>query len=103
TQSQTTQIYTLSLHDALPIFQRFGLTEPQDLVGKTLQNRQREVIAAGLQIAGADFPRLGGKAFALGPDLGSVVFANFVIAFQVRSEEHMSELQSRENLVCRLL
>src|SRR4249919_4297008 len=55
----TTEIYTLSLHDALPISHRLG-HEPRVLPGE-----------------------------AKGGDR--------------RSEEHTSELQSRENLVCRLL
>src|SRR5947209_12291340 len=60
----TTEIYTLSLHDALPISQP-GSTEDK------CQPRQRLVAALG--------PRLE------------------------RSEEHTSELQSRQYLVCRLL
>src|SRR5690606_40786893 len=34
---------------------------------------------------------------------GAAVRARIVVAMQPRSEEHTSELQSRENLVCRLL
>src|SRR6266496_6703626 len=56
----TTEIYTLSLHDALPIYQA---------------HHRR---AAGTRSANHD----------RGPD---------------RSEEHTSELQSRRDLVCRLL
>src|SRR5436309_8854920 len=59
----TTEIYTLSLHDALPIYVVVGVVR----VGRLVQ--------------------LGG---ARRDDVG-------------RSEEHTSELQSRENLVCRLL
>src|SRR5436309_7628447 len=36
-------------------------------------------------------------------DLGYVYFALCVLSASARSEEHTSELQSRENLVCRLL
>src|SRR5436309_14936962 len=64
-----TEIYTLSLHDALPIFDKL------DLVRLLLL----------LEAA----PRL------LARDLLTVPLP--------RSEEHTSELQSRENLVCRLL
>src|SRR5438874_13591370 len=62
----TTEIYTLSLHDALPIS------------------------------AQAQFPRRGRSVLGLvpTPNIG---------AFGVRSEEHTSELQSRRDLVCRLL
>src|SRR5690606_40856520 len=46
---------------------------------------------------------------AVGISIGAQVLPNFVMAplllltFTWRSEEHTSELQSRENLVCRLL
>src|SRR5436309_8088824 len=72
----TTEIYTLSLHDALPIYylellRRAGwidslLDEPSITLYASEQNRR----------SAAEF---------------------------LRSEEHTSELQSRENLVCRLL
>src|SRR5436309_6025732 len=32
-----------------------------------------------------------------------VLNLNFIVISEIRSEEHTSELQSRENLVCRLL
>src|SRR5207249_10121989 len=73
----TTEIYTLSLHDALPI-------SVQDL-------------HAALDVAA----HLDGAAIVvilafLDEDEESVLLA-------VRSEEHTSELQSRFDLVCRLL
>src|SRR5690606_41472322 len=61
----TTQIYTLSLHDALPIFP--GSSVRRNAAG----NRRSSCATEGSSGA--------------------------------RSEEHTSELQSRENLVCRLL
>src|SRR3712207_8115020 len=67
----TTEIYTLSLHDALPIFGAGGL-----------QHRDLDRDAAG-----ADLDTLGLDAVDDWP----------------RSEEHTSELQSRQYLVCRLL
>src|SRR5688572_17553051 len=73
----TTEIYTLSLHDALPIF---GF---QRLAGE--RGRDGELVGA-LLVA-----RLGHHAdHRADPDPG-------------RSEEHTSELQSQSNLVCRLL
>src|SRR5690606_42088809 len=63
----TTEIYTLSLHDALPILDQVGLSS-------TL---------TGL------------------PSLSNIGLAT--VPAHDRSEEHTSELQSRENLVCRLL
>src|SRR3712207_7343390 len=71
----TTEIYTLSLHDALPIWVCLG--------------RQSPCPAPGLgQVAGARVERDRGR-----------VAADVV----ERSEEHTSELQSRQYLVCRLL
>src|SRR3712207_9150089 len=71
----TTEIYTLSLHDALPIFVVgvLGHAEPLELgVAEGL-----EVLVDALE--------------------GGVAGGRF------RSEEHTSELQSRQYLVCRLL
>src|SRR5438105_14816660 len=67
----TTEIYTLSLHDALPISGTAGGRKPEV-----------RVIAAGIGLV---------MAFVTG-SLG-----------MGRSEEHTSELQSRVDLVCRLL
>src|SRR5690606_40800737 len=80
--TSTTEIYTLSLHDALPISAGiFGLfAAPAMLLG--LQDGTRAVMVAGAWLAG-----------------GYLVYR----VIRRRSEEHTSELQSRENLVCRLL
>src|SRR2546422_2434848 len=75
----TTEIYTLSLHDALPI----SSTNPT--------NRSRC----------PNFPPAAGAGqhlLQLRPRLAPLLFP--VVA---RSEEHTSELQSRLHLVCRLL
>src|SRR5690349_23087892 len=60
----TTEIYTLSLHDALPIFAQDSVPAP----------RRRDGHRAAQETS-----------------------------FETRSEEHTSELQSRRDLVCRLL
>src|SRR3989442_2930012 len=70
----TTEIYTLSLHDALPIF------------GSRVQRGVAEI--DGHQVGEL---ASGDRAAILGLDTGA------------RSEEHTSELQSRPHLVCRLL
>src|SRR3712207_7738123 len=73
----TAEIYTLSLHDALPIYPYFA-------IGKLDAN---------------------GKAFS-GPEwivLAQCSTANVNTWAMWRSEEHTSELQSRQYLVCRLL
>src|SRR3712207_8224933 len=75
----TAEIYTLSLHDALPISAAHG--RPLHL------------------------PRLdgaGGSARRLGPRRGAPP-AHRPRHRHLRSEEHTSELQSRQYLVCRLL
>src|SRR2546430_7702451 len=74
----TTEIYTLSLHDALPIYDG---PEPGP-TGRVLDALRHEC-------AKATFFLLGRSARAH-PELA-------------RSEEHTSELQSQSNLVCRLL
>src|SRR5436309_4561060 len=70
----TTEIYTLSLHDALPI-----------CCGGTGRLQLRQAHAEGRDVARI-VPEIEGRQM-----------------LQTRSEEHTSELQSRENLVCRLL
>src|SRR5256886_11237408 len=72
----TTEIYTLSLHDALPI----SVTEVT-------------VTKSGIPFL-VDLPILG-KLFGFSSEQES--------RRDLRSEEHTSELQSQSNLVCRLL
>src|SRR2546427_5779489 len=74
----TTEIYTLSLHDALPIFHR---TNREGFKAGALEN--------GLKTAKGEFVAIFDADFLPEPDF--------------RSEEHTSELQSQSNLVCRLL
>src|SRR3989442_6327778 len=79
----TTEIYTLSLHDALPICR--GLAECgqlHQLSGPLSAASHRRGAPDGLQ--SVSWPRLWGHS-------------------RPRSEEHTSELQSRPHLVCRLL
>src|SRR3989442_9668766 len=87
----TTEIYTLSLHDALPILVDDRGAEPDHLahalraVGD--HGHLLAVLAGGLREA----PAVAGEGLAL---RGRA---------EHRSEEHTSELQSRPHLVCRLL
>src|SRR5688572_32350928 len=70
----TTEIYTLSLHDALPISQRLA----QRIDVNAGACARRELALHQMRNAAGEFDHL-------------------------RSEEHTSELQSQSNLVCRLL
>src|SRR2546430_12556034 len=87
----TTEIYTLSLHDALPISVRKLLVAAL----------RREPFAVDAAADGAEALRL----------TASVEYAVIILdlmmprlnGFEFRSEEHTSELQSQSNLVCRLL
>src|SRR2546430_16832480 len=72
----TTEIYTLSLHDALPIYLTKSRITP---AGGTLAYPRPDSPCVSRATAS---PRFSGRR---------------------RSEEHTSELQSQSNLVCRLL
>src|SRR5690606_40720901 len=90
THPAPTAISTLSLHDALPIFAR-GLRQQRAI-------RQVMVFLQGHGIS----PAYAARIYRVyGDEAVERVRANpYRLA---RSEEHTSELQSRENLVCRLL
>src|SRR3712207_7316325 len=75
----TTEIYTLSLHDALPIFRRLH------------RQRYRPTHRRGDDRGYFGRRRMEAKTEKLR--------GHYVL----RSEEHTSELQSRQYLVCRLL
>src|SRR5687768_17714487 len=74
----TTEIYTLSLHDALPIYLQSARSNGTDVHSK-----------------------FGNPEFT-DPEKGNYKVKNTSPAL-ARSEEHTSELQSRLHLVCRLL
>src|SRR3712207_7811211 len=73
----TTEIYTLSLHDALPISTSGGRMSP--------------------------FSTIVTPALSRTETLRSTLPGALDISLHARSEEHTSELQSRQYLVCRLL
>src|SRR5690606_41525670 len=98
---RTTELYRLSLHDALPIWilRKYGCSaekcppiwadsaNPQDI---------REINLA--------WHRLGAPWRCVGVEAPAKARQTAVERINdMRSEEHTSELQSRENLVCRLL
>src|SRR5690606_39843167 len=83
---------TLSLHDALPI------SVPQAILGHTLAIAVRLGIGDG----GVD-GLLAGLDCGAGKPARETNPLGLLRNVGLRSEEHTSELQSRENLVCRLL
>src|SRR5207302_11401974 len=89
--------YTLSLHDALPIYFDISGAEVGAFEQKRLGlgNRQR-VSRTVAEIQSRPVPPLAVARKRLAR-------AEHLVSIKGRSEEHTSELQSRENLVCRLL
>src|SRR3712207_8049711 len=86
----TTEIYTLSLHDALPI-------------SAASRNSSTVRTPSARPISSARFgvsPRKRPRPTSSGSTSRSSSFSS---AISPRSEEHTSELQSRQYLVCRLL
>src|SRR5690606_41555541 len=81
--SPASEIYPLSLHDALPISR--GPIDPREFEKRTL-----EELGMPQEIVMRHRPQHFLHLFS-----GD--------SYSARSEEHTSELQSRENLVCRLL
>src|SRR3712207_9587227 len=79
----TTEIYTLSLHDALPIYWR--IDNRSHFTNMSIKQSVKKGLICVLQRPQKYVP------------------LQVVILPLVRSEEHTSELQSRQYLVCRLL
>src|SRR5690606_41455793 len=99
----TSAIYNLSLHDALPIFGGGGLSSG---LGYHIRKYAPYVKLYGVEPEGAPSMQ---AALANGGPIELEHINKFVDGAAVkkigaltynRSEEHTSELQSRENLVC---
>src|SRR5690606_41841954 len=90
-----------SLHDALPIYLRNRLRHlvPRNLerVGHSSKNRGSQLLVRNIT-----FVTLGPGIVGRVPDHDCGLRSGRPKK-TLRSEEHTSELQSRENLVCRLL
>src|SRR5207253_9127384 len=91
-----TGIYTLSLHDALPIL-RGARPGAGRRPGHVRPRAPRISVARGLR------PGDGGGASRPEGRAGGAGRVHAHPHARVRSEEHTSELQSRGHLVCRLL
>ena len=91
----TTEIYTLSLHDALPI----------SFIGENIEIAPKIDIFAYHEY-GLGFAIQVNEKISVGTNikyLSGMVNVNSQRMQASRSEEHTSELQSRLHLVCRLL
>src|SRR5690606_40320482 len=95
----TTNLYTLSLHDALPILTEVLVTAPfpEELIEK-IRAVSPDIELEQIRLENGEWP-------ADKVTNAEVYYAVSAVPHpeQARSEEHTSELQSRENLVCRLL
>src|SRR3712207_7276887 len=87
----TTEIYTLSLHDALPI--SLGVVA---LIVLPFDYRNALMVSMAAIVICLSFVVITGF-------VGQVSLVQVALAGAARSEEHTSELQSRQYLVCRLL
>src|SRR5690554_7730380 len=82
TDTSTTEIYTLSLHDALPICTPGQVVRTSKVLRAAGSRSKMQAMSSRNRFSPMLFPLLLGG---------------------FRSEEHTSELQSRPHLVCRLL
>src|SRR2546427_2906538 len=79
----TTEIYTLSLHDALPILSARPAWSTRSCAAPSARDSPNSLRAT--------------------PSRNGWLMRSNAIGRRRRSEEHTSELQSQSNLVCRLL
>src|SRR5205814_9229707 len=88
----TTEIYTLSLHDALPISTPRKAGGPAGVPRPLGQGIAQLALPSAYTATSRFSHPVKGARMSLAPDL-----------LEIRSEEHTSELQSLRHLVCRLL
>src|SRR5688500_19711327 len=95
-----TEIFTLSLHDALPILRRRQHTEHLDAaaVEAGLLDSLTQCGVSQVKIISVSSAARKSNLSRVGTHAGGALNEH-----DLRSEEHTSELQSPCNLVCRLL
>ena len=109
--TETTEIYTLSLHDALTISKDVLYRNNGDGTFTDVSKEAgiHSVWGNGLGVTVGDVNDDGLlDVFVANDEMNNQLWMNqgdgtFIDDALVRSEEHTSELQSRRNLVCRLL
>src|SRR5262249_60556829 len=92
TETAPTEIYTLSLHDALPIWKKLPSlmrTSQSEPLLRSMRRTWMTLLGGRWLISSRSRLKNGARRLLPGSTL--------------RSEEHTSELQSLTNLVCRLL
>src|SRR5205823_12683414 len=99
----TIAIYTLSLHDALPIFNQwyhqYGEAGTREAVFRYAKGYTKaNVKVSWVPGTGNEYPDKVHAAL-----LGTQLTFTIAFVYPLRSEEHTSELQSLAYLVCRLL
>src|SRR5207247_7612750 len=98
--SPPTHSYLLSLHDALPIFDR--CSQPRSCARQPLRSPARRMVSLPESRHGARSPPAVSHSGIKQASNGQPSERESLNG-QLRSEEHTSELQSRVDLVCRLL
>ena len=105
----TPEIYTLSLHDALPISYEVEY-RPLVPTGANGDSKEAQLVITSVELGDYIFkldlsarPAASERALHFKAALGASHVQTFRFRNYVRSEEHTSELQSRLHLVCRLL
>src|SRR5690606_39801926 len=94
-----TEIYTLSLHDALPISWDLNMNGLIHVLDAAVEFGIEKVYwPSSIAVFGPNTPKVNTPQDTI-MDPTTI----YGISKLARSEEHTSELQSRENLVCRLL
>src|SRR5205085_10050912 len=92
----TTALYTLSLHDALPIYAEIvGVVEHVLHYGLDGQGPVAQAFYVPWAGVARQAPQFATRM--------TLAIRSRVDPLSLRSEEHTSELQSQSNLVCRLL
>src|SRR5690606_41391110 len=94
-----TEIYTLSLHDALPILVDVRVLVAAGVLDEVVDVDTHLALARLVVVDAHDDP----VRVDVVDDTAALGGHDRARVDRARSEEHTSELQSRENLVCRLL
>src|SRR5690606_40377861 len=99
----TPHIYTLSLHDALPILGRANRASVRSSCLCPIPYHCSFQCDCGVSHEQVSPPHQSRRDKRVPRVLGPLATEGSPYRWARRSEEHTSELQSRENLVCRLL